>query len=77
MGAEHCGRVRGVSFGPTPLGRSGFNLSCYTSTPPSSSETTHRITELETSLGSMMDQLSHSEERHQEQLAELDAWHKE
>ena len=38
MGAERCGRVRGVSFGPTPLGRSGSNLPCYTLTPPSSSE---------------------------------------
>ena len=69
MGAERCGCVRGVGFGPTPSGRSGSNLS--------SSETTHRITELETSLGSVMDQLSHSEERHQKQLAKLDARHKE
>ena len=77
MGAERCGRVRGVGFRPTPSGRSGSNLSCYTLTPPSSSETTHRITELETSLGSVMDQLSHLEERHQKQLAKLDARHKE
>ena len=69
MGAERCGRVRGVGFGPTPSGRSGSNLS--------PSETTHRISELETSLGSVMDRLSHSEERHQKQLAKLDARHKE
>ena len=42
MGAERCGRVRGVGFGPTPLGRSGSNLPCYTLTPSSSSETAHR-----------------------------------
>ena len=77
MGAGRYGCVRGVGFGPTPSGRSGSNLSCYTLTPPSSSKTTHRITELETSLGSVMDQLSHSEERHQKQLAKLDARHKE
>ena len=29
MGAERCGRVHGVDFGPTPSGRSGSNLSCY------------------------------------------------
>ena len=73
MSVERCGRVHGMGFGPTSSGRSGSNLSCYTSTPLSSSKTTHRITELETSLGSVMDQLSHLEERHQEQLAKLDA----
>ena len=81
MGAERYGRVRGVGFGPTPSGRSGSNLSCYTLTLLSSSETTHQITELETSLASMMDQLSHSEERHQENraqaLAQSDARHEE
>ncbi|KAL0003880.1 hypothetical protein SO802_011441 [Lithocarpus litseifolius] len=81
MGAERCGRLRGVGFGPTPSGRSGSNLSCYTLTSSSSSETTHRITELETSLASVMDQLSRSEERHQENLAQAlaqsDAWHEE
>ena len=41
MGAECCGRVRGVGFGPTPLGRSGSNLPCYTLTPPLSSEMAH------------------------------------
>ena len=29
MGAERCGRVRGVGFGPTPSGRSRSNLPCY------------------------------------------------
>ena len=77
MGVERYGRVCGVGFGPTPSGRSGSNLSCYTSTPPLSSETTHQITELETSLGFVMDQLSHLEGRHQEQLAKLDVRHKE
>ena len=48
MGKERCGRVRGVSFGPTPTGRNGANLPC--SIGPSSSETAHRMTELETSL---------------------------
>ena len=73
MGVECCGHVRGEGFGPTPSGRSGSNLSCYTSTSPLLSETTHRMIELETSLGSVMDQLSYSEERHQEQLAKLNA----
>ena len=41
MGAERCGRVRGVDFGPTPSGRSGSNLPCYTLIPPLSSETAH------------------------------------
>ena len=41
MGAERCGCVRGVGFGPTPLGRSGSNLPCYTLTPPSSNEMAH------------------------------------
>ena len=49
MGAERCGRVRGVGFRPTPSGRSGSNLSCYTLTPLSSSETTYRMTKLENS----------------------------
>ena len=53
MGKECCGRVRGVGFRPTPTGRSGANHPC--STDPSSSETAHRMTELENSL---MDQLA-------------------
>ena len=74
MGKEHCGcvRVRGVSFGPTPIGRSGSNLPCLTG--PSSSEMAHRMTELENSL---RDQLAESEQRHQEQMASLHARHKE
>ena len=48
MGKERCGRVWGVGFGPTPTGRSGANLPC--SIGPSSSETAHRMTELENSL---------------------------
>ena len=66
MGKERCGRVRGVGFGPTPTRRSGANLPCLTS--PLSSETAHRMTELENSL---MDQLAQSEQRHQEAIAAL------
>ena len=66
MGKERYGRVRGVGFGPSPTGRSGANLPCLTS--PSSSETAHRMTELENSL---MDQLAQSEQRHQEAIATL------
>jgi len=70
MGSECCGRVCGVGFGPTPLRRSGLNLSRYTLTSPSLSKTTQWITELETLLASVMDQLSHSEVRHEENLAQ-------
>ena len=70
MGLEHCGCVRGVGFGSTPLGRNGLNLSQYTLTPPLSSETTWRITKLETSLASVKEQLAQSEARHEEQLAQ-------
>ena len=59
MGKKRCGRVRGVGFGPTPIGRSGANLPCLTG--PSSSETAHRMIELENSL---RDQLAQSEQRH-------------
>ena len=72
MGKERCGRVRGVSFGPTPTGRSGATLPCLIG--PSSSETAHRMTELENSL---KDQLAQSEQRHQEAIAALHAQHKE
>ena len=72
IGKERCGRVRGVGFGPTPIGGSGANLPCLTG--PSSSETAHRMTELENSL---MDQLAQSEQRHQEAIATLHAQHKE
>ena len=46
MGAELYGHIRGVGFGPTQSGRSGSNLSCYTSTPLLLSETAHWITKL-------------------------------
>ena len=72
MGKERCGNVRGVVFGPTPTGRSGANLPYLTD--PSSSETAHRMTELENLL---MDQLAQSEQRHQEAIAALHAQHKE
>ena len=72
MGKKRCGRVRGVGFGPTPIGRSGANLPCLTG--PSFSETAHRMTELENSL---MDQLAQSEQRHQVAIAALHAQHKE
>ena len=72
MGKERCGRVQGVGFGPTPTERSGANLPCLTGS--SSSETAHRMTELENSL---MDQLAQSELRHQEAIAALHAQHKE
>ena len=68
MGKERCGRVRGVSFGPTLTGKSGSNLPCLTG--PSSSEMAHRMTELKNSL---RDQLVESEQRHQEQMDLLHA----
>ena len=71
MGLEHCGCVCGVGFGSTPLGRNGLNLSQYTLTPPLSSETTWRITKLETSLASVKEQLAQSEARHEEQVREI------
>ncbi|KAK9988250.1 hypothetical protein SO802_028489 [Lithocarpus litseifolius] len=77
IGAEHSGRVRGVGFGPTPSGRSGSNLPCYTSTPLSSTETAHRMTSLENSHQSMRDALTQSEQRHKEEVAEIHAKHKE
>ena len=40
MGPQRSGRVCGVGFGRTPLGKSATNLSRFTSTPLSSSETT-------------------------------------
>ena len=49
-----------------------INLPC--STGPSSSETAHRMTELENSL---RDQLAQSKQRHQEAIAALHAHHKE
>ncbi|XP_065625407.1 uncharacterized protein LOC112005621 isoform X2 [Quercus suber] len=76
MGAERCGRVRGVGFGPTLLGRSGSNLPCYTLTPLASRETAHRITELENSHQTLRDELAQSKQMHQEQIAELQAQHK-
>ena len=74
MGEERCGRVRGVGFGPTPSGRNGSNLPCYTLTPPLSSETAQWMIELENSL---REELAQSEQRHQEQIAELHAQQKE
>ena len=68
MGKERCGRVQGVGFGPTPTERSGANLPCLTGS--SSSETAHRMTELENSL---MDQLAQPEQRHQEAIVALHA----
>ena len=40
MGLQRSGRVCGVGYGRTPLGKSATNLSRFTSTPLSSSETT-------------------------------------
>ena len=40
MGPQRSGRVCGVGYGRTPLGKSATNLSRFTSTPLSSSETT-------------------------------------
>ncbi|KAL0000629.1 hypothetical protein SO802_014410 [Lithocarpus litseifolius] len=77
MGAERSGRVRGVGFGPTPSGRSGANLPCYTSTPPSSTETAQRMTSLENSHQSLRDQLAQSEQKHKEEIVELHAKHEE
>ncbi|XP_050288485.1 uncharacterized protein LOC126727064 [Quercus robur] len=70
MGKECCVHVhvRGVSFGPTPIGRSGSNLPFLTG--PSSSEMAHRMTKMKNSL---RDQLAESEQRHQEQMASLHA----
>ena len=72
MGKERSGRVRGISFGPTPTGRSGSNLPCLPG--PSSTETAQRMTALENSL---RDQLADSKQRHQDQMASLHAQHKE
>ncbi|KAL0001198.1 hypothetical protein SO802_014979 [Lithocarpus litseifolius] len=77
IGAERSGRVRGVGFGPTPSGRSGSNLPCYTSTPLSSTETAHRMTSLENLHQSLRDELAQSEQRHKEEVAEIHAKHKE
>ncbi|KAL0009601.1 hypothetical protein SO802_011103 [Lithocarpus litseifolius] len=77
MGAERSGRVRGVGFGPTPSGRSGSNLPCYTLTPPSSTKTTHRMTSLENSHQSLRDELAQSKQKHKEEIVELHAKHKE
>ena len=40
MGPQRSGRVGGVGYGRTPLGKSATNLSRFTSTPLSSSKTT-------------------------------------
>ncbi|KAL0001559.1 hypothetical protein SO802_015340 [Lithocarpus litseifolius] len=77
IGAKRSGRVRGVGFGPTPSGRSGSNLPCYTSTPLSSTETANRMTSLENSHQSLRDELAQSEQRHKEEVAEIHAKHKE
>ncbi|KAK9990543.1 hypothetical protein SO802_025528 [Lithocarpus litseifolius] len=77
MGAERSGRVRGVGFGPTPSGRSGANLPCYTLTLPSSTETAQRMTSLENSHQSLRDQLAQSEQKHKEEITELHAKHEE
>ncbi|KAL0008211.1 hypothetical protein SO802_009713 [Lithocarpus litseifolius] len=77
IGAERSGRVRGVGFGPTPSGRSGSNLPCYTSTPLSSTETAHRMTSLENLHQSLRDELAQSEQKHKEEVAEIHAKHKE
>ncbi|KAK9994147.1 hypothetical protein SO802_023850 [Lithocarpus litseifolius] len=61
MGVEHSGRVRGVGFVPTPSGRSGSNLPCCTLTPPSSTETAHKMIELENLHQSLRDELAQSE----------------
>ena len=70
MGAERCGRVRGLSFRPIPSRRSGSNLPCYIHLLHQSNKMAHRMTELENSL---RDELAQSEQRHQEQIAELHA----
>ena len=72
MGKECCGHVRGIGFGPTQTGRNGANLPCLTGL--SSSETAHRMIELENSL---RDQLAQSKQRHQKAIAALHAQHKE
>lgn len=81
MGSERFGRVRGVDFRPTLSGRSVANLSRFILTPPPSSETTQRITKLETSLINVREQLAQSEARHEEQLtqslAQSEARHQE
>ncbi|KAK9986366.1 hypothetical protein SO802_031317 [Lithocarpus litseifolius] len=77
IGAERSGQVRGVGFGPTPSGRSGSNLPCYTSTPLSSTETANRMTSLENSHQSLRDELAQSEQRHKEEVVEIHAKHKE
>ena len=73
---ERPGRVCGVGFGITPSGRSATNLSQFTSTPSSSSKTTQRMSELETSHEELREQLAQSREeqaKHREELAQSKA----
>ena len=77
---ERPGCVRGVGFGITPLGRSATNLSQFTSTPSSSSRTTQRMLELETSHEELREQLAQSREelaKHRVELAQSEARHRE
>ncbi|KAL4616120.1 hypothetical protein ACB092_07G176100 [Castanea dentata] len=79
FGPERPGRVRGVGFGITPSRRSATNASQFTLTPSSSiSRTAQRISELENNstvlrepLAQVQEQLSQSEARHQQQMAEV------
>ena len=87
---EHLGRVRGVGFGITPLGRSARNASQFTSTStPSSSRTHERMSDLEMSHEELREALAQSREelaicrgevaqsktRHREELAQSEARH--
>ncbi|KAL0010168.1 hypothetical protein SO802_005276 [Lithocarpus litseifolius] len=73
---EHPGRVRGVGFGITPSGRNATNLSQFASTP-SSSRTTLRTSELETSYEQLREQVAQFEARHKEELAQSEARHQQ
>ncbi|KAK9991885.1 hypothetical protein SO802_026870 [Lithocarpus litseifolius] len=73
---ERPGRVRGVGFGITPSGRNATNLSQFASTP-SSSQTTLRISELQTSYEQLKEQVAQSDARHREELAQSEARHRE
>ncbi|KAK9989473.1 hypothetical protein SO802_029712 [Lithocarpus litseifolius] len=77
MGRPECpGRVRGVGFGITPSGRNATNLLQFALTS-SSSRTTLRILELETSYEQLRKQVAQSEARHREELAQSEARHQQ
>ena len=76
---ERPGRVCGVGFGITPLGRSATNYSQFTLTP-SLSRTHQRMSELKTSHEELREHLAQSREelaKHREEAAQSEARHRE